>query len=74
MNASCVPALILLLRDSSPEICRAAAGTIQNLTRDSEARKVVVDAGALEFLSDLLFASDVSCQVRFTKSSVYFCC
>jgi hypothetical protein len=63
LETRCVPQLVELMRDSSTEICRAAAGTIQNLSRDPEARAVIVGAGALEHLSDLLFASDVACQV-----------
>lgn len=64
MRTQCLPALVQMLRDPSSEICRAAAGTIQNLSRDIAVRGEVVSSGALEYLSDLLFASDVSCQVR----------
>jgi hypothetical protein len=63
-DTHCVPTLINLMRDPSADVCRAAAGTIQNLSRDVEARKAIMDAGALEYLSDLLFASDITCQVR----------
>jgi hypothetical protein len=64
VETHCVPMLINLMRDPSADVCRAAAGTIQNLSRDVEARKAIMDAGALEYLSDLLFASDITCQVR----------
>lgn len=63
METNCILALIELLRDSSADICRAAAGTIQNLSRDTIAKKCIVDAGAIDYLSDLLFASDIACQV-----------
>ena len=71
IETQCLPALICLLRDSSTEICRAAAGTIQNLSRDIAARSVIVNSGALEYLSDLLFASDITCQVSLYD---YFAC
>lgn len=64
LETGCVPQIIGLMRDSSPEICHAAAGTIQNLSRDPDARAAIVAEGALEYLSDLLFASDIACQVR----------
>lgn len=66
LDTHSVPMLTELMRDPSTEICRAAAGTIQNLSRDPEARTEIVRCGAVEYLSDLLFASDVSCQVRLT--------
>lgn len=63
LETHCVSQLVALMRDPCAEVCRAAAGTVQNLSRDVEARAAVVQAGALEYLSDLLFASDVACQV-----------
>ena len=63
VESGCTPLLVSLLRDSSAEICRSAAGTIQNLSRDTHARQLIVDAGVVEHISDLLFASDVPCQV-----------
>jgi len=63
VETCCIPSLVRLLRDPSSEICRASAGTIQNISRDSVAREVIVETGALEYVSDLLFASDISCQV-----------
>lgn len=65
LETRCVPMLVALMRDSCAEICRSAAGTIQNLARDPVAREQVVDGGALEYLSDLLFASDITCQVSY---------
>lgn len=67
LETGCIPALVLLLRDSSAEICRAAAGTIQNLSRDVVARAAIVETGAVDYLSDLLFASDIACQVRYIR-------
>jgi len=63
VESGCTPLLVSLLRDSSAEICRSAAGTIQNLSRDAHARQLIVDAGVVEHISDLLFASDIPCQV-----------
>lgn len=64
VECRCIPALVVLLRDPSIEICRAATGTIQNLSRDISVRASIVDSGALDYLSDLLFANDITCQVK----------
>lgn len=63
VECRCIPALVAMLRDPSIEICRAATGTIQNLSRDISVRASIVDSGALDYLSDLLFANDITCQV-----------
>jgi hypothetical protein len=64
-NYSGIPMLISLLHDPSPELCHAAAGALQNLSRDNTARKIIVSIPeALPRLIDLLFGSDVKCQVR----------
>lgn len=71
VDCQCIPALVALLRDPSIEICRAAAGTVQNLSRDMPVRAAIVSTGALEYLSDLLFANDITCQVtRFQPTHV----
>lgn len=59
-----IPALVRLLQDTNPDVCVAATGTLQNLSRDPVVRTMIVDANAVEYLTDLLFASDVSCQVK----------
>lgn len=63
VECQCIGALTSLLRDPSIEICRAAAGTIQNLSRDISVRADIVNTGAVDYLSDLLFANDITCQV-----------
>lgn len=67
VECRCIPALVIMLRDPSIEICRAATGTIQNLSRDISVRASIVDSGALDYLSDLLFANDITCQVKTCK-------
>jgi HEAT repeat protein len=63
-EAGCLPAVVALLRDSSPELCRAAAGIVQNTAREEAARLILEEAGAVALLLDLLTSSDVECQVR----------
>lgn len=65
----CLSVLASLLRDNSADICTAAVGTLQNLSRDSTTRDVLIQMGAIDYVSDLLFASDVTCQV--TASSLF---
>lgn len=72
-ETGCVSQVIHLMRDSSAEICHAAAGTIQNLSRDPDTRAALVEEGALEYLSDLLFASDISCQVTPRPEASPYC-
>ena len=64
-NYSGIPMLITLLHDPSTEICHAAAGTLQNLAREREARDMIfgVPEGLVRLI-DLLFCSDVKCQVN----------
>lgn len=71
VECQCISALVALLRDPSMEICRAAAGAIQNLSRDIAVRTTMVDSGAVDYLSDLLFANDIDCQVKDCLKFVY---
>ena len=57
--------LVTLLHDPSAEICHAAAGTIQNLSRENTSREMVLQIPeSLVRLIDLLYASDCKCQVN----------
>ena len=59
-----VPSLVSLLRDSVPEICQVACGTLQNLSRDPEGRRMIAQGtAAVEHLADLLCSSSLGCQV-----------
>ena len=59
-----VPTLVSLLRDSVPEICQVACGTLQNLSRDPEGRRMIAQGtAAVEHLADLLCSSSLGCQV-----------
>jgi hypothetical protein len=55
--------LLCLLRDHSPEVCQAAAGTLQNMSRETRSRTLILDANATPLLLDLLFSADITCQV-----------
>eukprot|EP00736_Rhodelphis_marinus_P010794 Rmarinus@m.23705 len=55
--------LVKLLGSPHPSICASAAGALQNCSREVECRDVVKDAGAVPLLVNLLFGSDVQCQV-----------
>lgn len=59
-----VPTLVSLLRDSVPEICQVACGTLQNLSRDPEGRRMIAQGtAAVEHLADLLCSTSLGCQV-----------
>lgn len=63
-GSHCLDRIVPLLRDSCTEICRASAGTLQNLARDTSAREVLaVYDGAVAGLVDLLLSADMHCQV-----------
>ena len=44
-------------------MCGSAAGALQNLSRETTARKEIRDLGAVVPLTDLLFGDDVQSQV-----------
>jgi hypothetical protein len=55
--------LIALLRAPSAAVCGSAAGALQNLSRESSARREIREMGAVVPLADLLFGDDVQSQV-----------
>ena len=60
-----IPNLVDLLACSSPQSCTAAAGTIQNISREPLSRTVLMEEHhprVVESLSSLLFGSDVQGQ------------
>ena len=60
-----VPAIVSLLRDSAPEVCQVACGTLQNLSRDPHGRHLIAsETSAVPHLTDLLCSSSLACQVR----------
>jgi len=54
---------VSLLTDSSVEVCQAAAGALQNMSREVSARELIMSGGAIPPLCDLLFGNDILCQV-----------
>lgn len=62
-EAECIPLLVLLLRDNSLETCQAAAGSLQNLSRESAAKNQIITSEAIPHLTDLIFSGSVECQV-----------
>ena len=56
--------LVRLLRSHEAHACGAAAGTIQNLSREERSRAVLTSLGAVEPLADLLVGRHVKSQVR----------
>lgn len=62
-EAGCLPPVVALLRDPRRELCRAAAGIVQNMAREEGAREVLQQEGATALLLDLLTCADVECQV-----------
>ena len=58
-----MPLLIQLLRVPSAPVCGSAAGALQNLSRETSARKEIRQLGAVVPLADLLFGDDVQSQV-----------
>lgn len=62
-ETNCISSLIALLHDHSPDICHAAAGTIQNLSREVCSKDLILSSGAVPYLSDLLCGDNVDCQI-----------
>ena len=61
--AGCLPGVVKLLGSCSHMACAAAAGTIQNISREPASRELLLHKhAATEPLSDLLFGSDVQAQ------------
>lgn len=59
--------IVLLLKDPSVEVCQAAALVLQNASRESESKLLMMnDLQALPFLTDLLFCDDITCQAAAT--------
>ena len=75
INTGCISIIVHLLETISQptsinagdenvgEIISTALGTLQNLTRDQEARALALDAGAMHIVSKMLMSSYVSCQI-----------
>lgn len=59
----CIPLLVNLLRDCILETCQAAAGTLQNMSREFSSKELILNSSAIQHLTDLLVSSDVQCQV-----------
>ncbi len=68
IDSQCIPPLVLLLRDCSPEICQASTGTIQNISRDPRSKSLFIECGVIPYLTDLLFSGHVQCQVSIHPS------
>lgn len=61
---NCIPSLISLLREFSLEVCQAAAGALQNISRETASRSCIMEnEHAIPYLTDLLVSSDIKCQV-----------
>ena len=53
----------ILYREPNPSVHTSAAGCIQNISRDDNARVVMKECGAVPALTDLLFSEQVNVQV-----------
>ena len=62
-EAGCIVSVIRLLRDCSIEICLAATGTLQNMSREARSREIILEEEGILPLTDLLFGNDMQCQV-----------
>jgi hypothetical protein len=60
-----IPMLIELLKDFSVEVCQAVAGTIQNISRETFSRSLILEKQevVIQNLFDLVVSNDVNCQV-----------
>ena len=56
---------IELLKDFSVEVCQAVAGTIQNMSRETFSRALILEQEqtVIQNLFDLVVSNDVNCQV-----------
>lgn len=63
-ESPCIQSLVTLLHDPSIEICKSAAGTLQNISRHPSLRlQIMEDDRIITYLTDLLFSNDINCQV-----------
>mmetsp|Transcript_52333 Transcript_52333/g.104835 ORF Transcript_52333/g.104835 Transcript_52333/m.104835 type:complete len:109 (-) Transcript_52333:181-507(-) len=52
-----------MLNDPQVAICGAAAGAIQNLSREQQSKAEIMEADAVPPLTELMFGADVPAQV-----------
>ena len=59
----CISPIISLLADASPEICQAAVGALQNISREEASRVFMLEQGVVPRLVDILFSDNMQSQV-----------
>jgi len=62
-EADCLQFLVTLLKDPSIEICQAAVSSLQNISRETLSRQLLIDYNVVPILSELVCSNDVHCQV-----------
>lgn len=63
-DVDCISSIVLLIRDPSLEVCQAAVGTIQNISRESCTRQLLLEStDIISNLFDLVTSNSVDCQV-----------
>ena len=75
----CISPVITLLTDFSPEVCQAAVGALQNMSREEESRVFMLDHGVVGKLVSILFCDNMQSQVlklwfSVSLSLFYFSC
>lgn len=63
-EAGTIPVLVQVLRDNSSHNCQAASGTLQNMSRETASKQIILESSGLKALIDLLFSGSVDCQVK----------
>lgn len=62
-EAMCISPIISLLTDASPEICQAAVGALQNISREEVSRLFMLEHGVVPKLVEILFSDNMQSQV-----------
>jgi len=65
-EADCIKFLVGLLKDPSIEICQAAVSSLQNISRETPSRQLLIEYNVVPILSELVCSNDVHCQVAAT--------
>ena len=65
-EADCIKFLVGLLKDPSIEICQAAVSSLQNISRETLSRQLLIEYNVIPILSELVCSNDIHCQVAAT--------
>jgi hypothetical protein len=67
-ESMCIAPIIALLGDSAAEVCQAAVGSLQNISREEESRQFMLDHNVVPKLVSILLGCNIQSQVSFNIS------